>query len=113
MWYFKFIKIRIMRQMSEKYTSSIDQKTYALGAVQALGMRLTEMFIKPREDARNKQVRDLVIVKDKAIAAEIKSQFGKITTKSLNTGQISGRDVYDHGMKDGRNMSLHRGHIAA
>lgn len=113
LWYFKFIKIRVMRQMSKKYAKSVDKNTYALGSVTALRVRLHDMFIQPRIDARSKHVKDLVVVKDQAIQDEMKAQFGQLKSKLINTGRMSSRGVYEEGQKDGRNMSLHRGHITA
>lgn len=107
LWYYKFLKIRIARQASHKFRLVEDQKTYGLGCVMSLKMRLTKMFVAPQKEVETTDVRALIVVKNDAVQAAVTKKFPILghTARPTHNGSTA---AYIQGMQDGHTMSINQ-----
>lgn len=110
-WYFKLIRLKIIRQSKAKFHLVADQKTYGYGAICTLQERLETMFVKKQEEIRTSDVRALVVVKNAEVDKAVDIRFPNLK-KTKNKANLSGSsDAFAEGQKDGRTMGLHSGEI--
>jgi hypothetical protein len=105
-WYFNYLKIRIARAASTKYSTIGDQKSYGLGCVTSLHKRLQEMFVKIREEVRTETTTALVVVKKKEIDNKFKELFPSARMVKSNPKVRNGS--FNHGFEDGKTMGIGR-----
>ncbi len=112
LWFYKMIRIKTVMQAKKQYKKISDQKEYGLGVFVAVAKRMEEMYLKPREEARSQNTRDLVVVKKDEVDKKVKELFPRLQTKKVSQPSIRNGAAYANGQKDGEKMSLHTGEIA-
>ena len=110
-WYYKLIRLKTIRGASSKFDLVKDQKMYGRGVLATMQSRLKNIFKKEQEKIRTPETTALVIVKKDAVDAEVKKQFPKLKTKRSSFRASGSVEAYRQGMKDGANMTLHRGSV--
>jgi len=107
-WYFKTIRMKIIRSGKMKFKLVKDQKTYGIGASVAIITRLKECYIKVKEEIQSSDCKALVVCKIESAEKAIEEKIGKLS-KNRDKFKISGSsNAYNSGVRDGRTMSIHK-----
>lgn len=112
LWYFKYLRLRIIRIGKNKFPLVKDQKSYGIGAVTGLRPRLINNFYKEKQKFESTDTKALVVIKKEQIAETVHKAFPRSCPLKLSAPKIN-RNAYNTGHIDGSSMPLSRGHITA
>lgn len=107
-WYFRTIRMKIIRSGKMKFKLVKDQKTYGIGASVAIITRLRECYIKVKEEIQSSDCKALVVCKIESAEKAINTKIGRLS-KNHDKFRISGSsESYNTGKRDGESMSIHK-----
>lgn len=107
-WYFRTIRMKIIRNAKNKCRLVKDQKNYSYGAVISITERLRESYIKVKEEMQSEDTKALVVCKKKSAEMEIERKVGKLkrNRKVINIDNRS--SAFSNGISDGKKISIHK-----
>lgn len=111
LWYFNLIRIRTLMS-SKQFSKQKERMSYGTGVVSMINHRLTEMFIKTKEEIRTDMTKALVVVKKEEVGKAVKEMYPALQHKKIRSRTVDG-NAYNKGLEDGSKMSLHRGELRA
>ena len=109
-WYFKLIRLKIIRQGKSKFKTIKEQKTYGWGAVLTVTERLEEMFVKTQENIRTADTKALVVVKNDTVVKKFHEMYPNLRTQKSKI-TLGSREAFEAGQQDGRRMGIHSGEV--
>jgi hypothetical protein len=104
-WYFKYLRVVISRKGEDKYNKIKERKSYQLGLVHNISIRLKELR-NSKEKHTDSTTKDLVVAKHHEVADYYKKLFPKV--KENKTNPNIDPIAYTKGRIDGKNISLSR-----
>lgn len=104
-WFYKYLRLRIVKQAEKLYKKQQDQKSFGLGAVSSLEPRLKGMY-KRKAEATPVDSRALVLTKQVAVQDYFDSRYGGMKSRSYGTSKIS--QAYYTGVEEGQKMSINQ-----
>ena len=104
-YFYKFIRMQIMRMAESKYKSAQDRSTYGYGCVCRVDERLKEMYAK-KEEAITTDGRELMVVKKDAVDKAFREKFPN--TRRSSTRITGSRQAFNEGYSDGDRVKMSR-----
>jgi len=106
-WYMKHLQIQIKRGSEKKYKASLSNKklSYCLGAATVIASRLSDIFVKTKEDSRTDTTSALVVIKKDAVSLEFKQRYPKYRTEKIKGSSVNS-EAYAQGKMDGKKMNI-------
>jgi len=107
-WYYNFLKIKIARMASDKFTKQADQKAYGVGCMLALKTRLEQMFIKVQEEVRTDTTKALVVVKKAEVDKATSNFYPKLRQQRARSFSEKSNHAFYRGLEDGKKIGIGR-----
>ena len=104
-WFYKYIRLRVAKHAEKKFRTQRDQKSFGLGAVNALEPRLLEMY-KRKEEVAEADSRALVHTKQVAVQNYFDQRFTKLGKGKKYGGNIT--QAYHSGYIAGESMPINQ-----
>lgn len=112
LWYFKYLRMRIIRIGKEKYRLVKERKSYGLGVLQGLSVRLIDNFYTEKQKYESVDTKALIVIKKEEVDNAVRNKFPR-TSKPRPKNTTIDRGAFKSGKEDGENMPLSRNHITA
>ncbi len=110
LWYFKYLRLRIIRQGKQKFKKINERKSYAIGAADTLYTRLIDYFVKSKKEFEDEKTTALIVVKNTAVRDALMKAHPKSKTMKSRKSKLD-HTAYTQGAIDGKTMPLSRGHL--
>ena len=105
-YFYKFIRMQIMRGAESQFDLIRDQKSYGFGCVSKVVERLKDMYAK-REEVMTEESQALIVVKKDDVVNFYKEKYPH-TTKGGSYKITGSADAYSKGQADGNKIQMSR-----
>lgn len=106
-FFYRHLRRTVCRKAELAYPrGKANQETYAMGMVNTISKRLTDLY-KKREEFMPSDCRDLVIVKGDELDTYMKNQYPALRKSKVSTMRGS-NEAYSRGALDGKHVGLNR-----